>query len=63
VPLSQAAIALIVGRSAKVFPGHERQMTDLLNKLRPGYIVHGFRSSSADWAAEHNYPRELRDMA
>ena len=38
-------------------------MLDLLNKLRPGYTVHGFRSSFADWAAEHDYPQELREMA
>jgi len=36
---------------------------DLLDKLRPGYTVHGFRSSFADWAAEHDYPQELREMA
>ena len=27
------------------------------------YTVHGFRSSFADWAAEHDYPQELREMA
>ena len=27
---------------------------EVLNKLRPGYTVHGFRSSFADWAAEHD---------
>jgi integrase len=63
VPLSQEALALIVGRKGKLFPGHERQMPDLLNELRPGYTVHGFRSSFADWAAEHDYPQELREMA
>jgi integrase len=63
VPLSQQAVALISGRKGKLFPGHERQMLDLLNKLRPGYTVHGFRSSFADWAAEHDYPQELREMA
>ena len=63
VPLSEGAVALIFGRKGKLFPGHERQMLDLLNKLRPGYTVHGFRSSFADWAAEHDYPQELREMA
>ena len=63
VPLSQAAIGLIPGRKGTLFPGHERQMLDLLNKLRPGYTVHGFRSSFADWGAEHDYPQELREMA
>jgi integrase len=63
VPLPQAVLRLIAGRNGKLFPGHERQMFDLLNKLRPGYTVHGFRSSFADWAAEHDYPQELREMA
>jgi integrase len=63
VPLSQNAVALISGRKGKLFPGPERQMLDLLNELRPGYTVHGFRSSFADWAAEHDYPQELREMA
>ena len=63
VPLSQEAEALISGRQGTLFPGHERQMLDLLNELRPGYTVHGFRSSFADWAAEHDYPQELREMA
>ena len=63
VPLSQEAVALISGRKGKLFPGHERQMLDLLNELRPGYTVHGFRSSFADWAAEHDYPQELGEMA
>lgn len=63
VPLSQAAVALIAGHQGKLFPGHERQMMDLLNKLRPGYTVDGFRSSFVDWAAEHDYPLELCEMA
>jgi integrase len=53
----------VSGRKGKLFPGHERQMLDLLSTLRPGYTVHGFRSSFADWAAEHDYPQELREMA
>jgi integrase len=63
VPLSEEALALIGGRKGKLFPGHERQMLDLIYDLRPGYTVHGFRSSFADWAAEHDYPQELREMA
>jgi integrase len=63
VPLPHATLKLISGRKDGLFPGHERQMLDLLNKLRPGYTVHGIRSSFADWAAEHDYPRELREMA
>jgi integrase len=63
VPLSEQALALIAGRKGRLFPGHERQMLDLIYDLRPGYTVHGFRSSFADWAAEHDYPQELREMA
>jgi integrase len=63
VPLSEQALALIAGRKGRLFPGHERQMLDLICELRPGYTVHGFRSSFADWAAEHDYPQELREMA
>ena len=63
VPLPQATLKLIAGRNGKLFPGHARQMLDLLNQLRPGYTVHGFRSSFADWATEHDYPQELREMA
>jgi integrase len=63
VPLSEQELALVRGRKGKLFPGHERQMLDLIYALRPGYTVHGFRSSFADWAAEHDYPQELREMA
>ncbi len=50
-------------QAAERTQGHERQMLDLLNKLRPRYTVQGFRSSFADWAAEHDCPRELRELA
>ena len=36
---------------------------ELLGKLRPGYTVHGLRSSFTDWVAENDYPQELREMA
>ena len=38
-------------------------MLDLLNKLRPGHTVRDFRSSFANWAADNDYPQELREMA
>jgi integrase len=63
VPLPPATFQLIAGRNGDLFPGHERQMLDLLNGLRPGFTVHGFRSSFADWATERGYPQELREMA
>jgi integrase len=63
VPLSDEALALISGLEGKLFDGHQRQMLDLIHGLRPGYTGHGFRSSFTDWAAEHDYPQELREMA
>jgi integrase len=63
VPLSREALEIIAGREGKLFPGNERQMLDLLNKLRPGFTVHGFRSTFTDWAAEHDYSQELRELA
>ncbi len=63
VPLVEPVLELITRRSGKLFRSHERQMLDLLNRLCPGYTVHGFRSRFADWAAQHDYPRELREMA
>ena len=62
VPLSQEAVALISGRKGKLFLGHERQMLDLLIKLRPvtpftafvrasriGRLNTIIRKSSAKW--------------
>ena len=63
VPLAKAALALIGDRKGRLFPGYSGQMMELLGKLRPGYTVHGFRSSFTDWAAENDYPQELREMA
>jgi integrase len=63
VPLSDDALALLGESEGTLFEGHQRQMLDLIHQLRPGYTVHGFRSSFADWAAEHDYPQELREMA
>jgi integrase len=63
VPLANAALALISDRNGKLFPGYSGQMMELLGKLRPGFTVHGLRSSFTDWAAENDYPQELREMA
>jgi integrase len=63
VPLVDEAVELAEGCGGKLFPGYPGQMMELLGKLRPGYTVHGLRSSFADWAAEHDYPQELREMA
>jgi integrase len=57
-----------------VFPGRRmggqhRPLSNLamlmrLRRLRPGYTVHGFRSTFRDWAAEEtHYPRDVAEMA
>jgi integrase len=76
VPLSDAALAIIekMGEtriSAYVFPGWKDKapLSDMamlmsLRGLRPGYTVHGFRSSFRDWAAEcTSCPREIAEAA
>jgi integrase len=63
VPLTIEALTLTEGRKGRLFPGYSGQMMALLGKLRPGFTVHGFRSTFTDWAAEHDYPQELREMA
>jgi integrase len=64
VPLTKEVLELIEHcKGNKLFPGYGGQMMELLGKLRPGYTVHGFRSSFTDWAAENDYPQELREMA
>jgi integrase len=63
VPLTKGALALIEDRKGRLFPGYAGQMMELLGKLRPGFTVHGLRSSFTDWAAENDYPQELREMA
>jgi integrase len=45
-------------------PLHHQAMLDLLKRLRPGIVVHGFRSTFRDWAAEQTaYAREVCEMA
>jgi integrase len=63
VPLSKAALALIGNRKGRLFDIARGEMQDLLSVLRPGFTVHGMRSSFTDWAADHGYPSELREMA
>jgi integrase len=73
VPLAPQALALIGERGkpdAYLFPGQSRgtklspttQMV-LLRRTRPGFTVHGFRSTFADWCGDQGYPRELVEMA
>ena len=63
VPLPPGTLALIAGRNGKLFLGYERQMLDLLSKLRPGLHRSRFSLELCDWAAEHDYPQALREMA
>jgi integrase len=72
VPLSAQVLALIGTRGAAtdfIFPGrrgkplHSHAMQELLRRERPGFTCHGFRSTFTDWAAENEYPAELREMA
>jgi integrase len=77
VALSRDAVVVVermaaVRQNDFVFPGrrgagqmHERNMLDMLKRLRPGCTVHGTsRSGFTDWCAEQtNYPKEVRDMA
>jgi integrase len=68
VPLSKSTLRLLgsKGRTEghQIFPIQARAMWDLLNKLRPGLTVHGFRSSFSDWCAEQtNFPHEVWEMA
>jgi integrase len=75
-PLSDAALAIVeamkkVRTSKYVFPGwREKQplsdmaMLECLRGLRPGFTVHGFRSSFKDWAGEQTtFPDFLSEMA
>ncbi len=72
VPLAPEAAALLGGRKADgayLFPSvaggamAHAAMSGHMLRLRPKYKVHGFRSTFTDWAAEHGYPSELREMA
>lgn len=71
VPLSDAALAILVAQPRKVPPFHlsENAMLYLLQKPKPkGYglpfTVHGFRSSFRDWGSEEtDTPRDVMEMA
>ena len=76
VPLSDRALEILAelprdAGSDAVFPGrsdgafiNQDAMADVLAKLRPGFTVHGFRSTFRDWAAETTgYPNHVVEMA
>ena len=74
MPLSDRALAILrelprdgdavfAGRSNGRFINQDA-MADVLAKLRPGFTVHGFRSTFRDWAAETTgYPSHVVEMA
>jgi integrase len=62
VPLCDRAIEVLeqLPRSSdRVFPMGRCAMYDLLVALRPGYTVHGLRSSFYDWASERTGTAEI----
>jgi integrase len=76
VPLSGRAVEILTSLPREagnkhVFVGAKRGaglselvMLNLLKKLRPGFTVHGLRSSFRDWGAERtHFPREVLEMA
>jgi integrase len=76
VPLSDAAVAIVkamaeIRQGNFVFPGikagrglGERTVLKLIERMRRGVTVHGFRSSFRDWAAERTaFPAEVAEMA
>jgi integrase len=76
VPLSDRALAILTSLpreqgNTHVFIGgraraalSNKVMRALLQDLRPGLTVHGFRSTFKDWSSERtNFPREVSEMA
>ena len=74
VPLCARAVEILQGlgkdaeknmpQNKRVFPLSDWTMRALLQELRPGITIHGFRSSFRDWCAEQsNFPREVAEMA
>jgi integrase len=73
VPVSPAAVKLLfrIAGNPYVFPGARKgrplsnmAMLELLRGMRPGLVVHGFRSTFRDWAAEAtDFPREIAESA
>ena len=70
VPLSAAAVALLTSlpgeRAGPIFPDlHSKRLQSLLRRKLgvQSVTIHGFRSTFATWAQEHDVPRDLREMA
>jgi integrase len=65
VPLSDRVLEILQQcPGERVFDVGTRTMLTLLNRMRPGTTVHGFRSTFRDWAAERtNFPNHVVEMA
>jgi integrase len=76
VPLPNRAVEILKtlpreSGSDFIFPGaragkplSNMAMLELLRGMRPGFTVHGFRSTFRDWAGDRtNYPREVAEAA
>lgn len=74
VPLSDRSLEILGAlprESEFVFPGARPKqplsnmaMLELLKGMKPGYTVHGFRSTFRDWASERtNYANHIVEMA
>src|SRR5262249_33127798 len=74
VALSEGALKILARRRKQsptgfIFPGRDgaigiTMMGELLEELRPGYTVHGFRSSFRDWVGEATrFPVEWAELA
>jgi integrase len=74
VPMAAKTLALLGERGTDdtfIFPSgrsgsgqlSHNATYELLKTLRPSITLHGFRSTFADWAARHEYAKELRELA
>ena len=55
VPLCDRALAILSAlprKDARIFPIERHALLDLLQQMRPGLTVHGFRSAFRDWCSE-----------
>jgi integrase len=75
VPLCDRSIEILqttpCDKSGYLFPGarpgkplSNMAMLELLRGMRPGYVVHGFRSTFRDWAGDRtNHARDVIEAA
>lgn len=67
VPLTKAALALLGKRpkypDARLFDLTQNAMLNCLQAIEPDVTVHGMRSTFRDWCSEHEYKRDLAEMA